>query len=90
MNDLARRWTLKIKGLQVTDVFPLGSLATARCGGHAGKQAGKALRSQGHPHRTKRPRIVATLKENKSMYKNKSGYVHRWIKPWTVVTVPQG
>ena len=45
------------------------------------KQAGKALRSQGHQlhscHETKRFRILATLKQgNKSMYSNTSGYVH--------------
>ena len=51
------------------DAFPWGGLTTERCGGHASKQAGKALRSKGHPHRTKRSRILATLKENEGMYK---------------------
>ena len=36
-----------------------------RCAGHASKQAGKALRSQGHPNRTKRSTILATLKQKK-------------------------
>ena len=68
-----------------------GGLARGRCGEHASKQAGKALRSQGHHHRTKRSRILATLKQNKSMYqKNTSGYVHQWVKPWTGVRVPYG
>ena len=49
------------------DIFPWGGLATGRCGGHASKQVGKALRSQGHPHRTKRSGILATLQQNKSM-----------------------
>ena len=69
------------------DTFPWEGLAWGRCGGHASKQAGKALRSQGHPHRTKRSRILATLKQNKGMYKNTSGYVHRWVKPWFGVRV---
>ena len=54
----------------VSDAFPWGGLSTGRCGRHAGKQAGKEQRSQGHPHRRKCSRILATLKENKSMYKN--------------------
>ena len=59
-----------------------GGLAKRRWGGHASKQAGKALRLQGQPHRTKRSRILATLQQNKGMYeKNTSGYVHRWVKP---------
>ena len=46
-------------------------------GGHASKQAGKALRSQGLPHRTKLSRILTTLKQNKSMYTNTSRYIQR-------------
>ena len=42
-----------------------GPVQGSHCGGHASKQAGKALRSQGHPHRTKRCRILATLKQEK-------------------------
>ena len=30
------------------------------------------------------------LTQNKSMYKNISGYVHRGFKPWTGVNAPQG
>ena len=49
------------------------------------KQAGKALRSQGHQlrscHETKRFRILATLKQgNKSMYSNTSGYVDMGLR----------
>ena len=49
------------------------------------KQAGKALRSQGHQlrscHETKRFMILATLKQgNKSMYSNTSGYVHMGLR----------
>ena len=42
-----------------------GGLATGRCGGHASKQAGKALRSRGHPQRTKRSGILAILNKTK-------------------------
>ena len=51
----------------LADAFLCGGLATARCSRHASKQAGKALRSQGHPHRIKRSRILATLQQNKGM-----------------------
>ena len=67
-----------------------GLVHGSRCSGHASTPVGNALRSQGHPHRTKRARILATLKQNESMYKNTSGYVHRWVKPWTGVWAPQG
>ena len=53
----------------------------ARCGRHASKHAVKARRSQGHPHGTKVSRILATLKQNKGMYKNTSGYVHGRDEP---------
>ena len=62
---------------------------TARCGRHASKRAGKPLRSQGNLHRTKRSRLLATLRQIKSMYTNTSGYVHRWGTPWTGVTAPR-
>ena len=62
----------------------------SHCGGHESKEAGKALHSQGHSHGTKHSRILATLKQNKRMYTNASGYVHRWVKPWTGVGGPHG
>ena len=71
------------------DAFPWGGLATGRCGRHASKQARKALRSQGYLHRTKSSRMLATLKQNKSMYKNTSRYVNRWVKPWIGVRAPE-
>ena len=72
------------------DAFPWGGLATGRSGRYTSNQAGKALRSQGHPQRAKLSTILATLKQNKSMYINTSGYVHSWVKPWTGVRAPQG
>ena len=75
--------------VEANDAFPWGGLATGRCGGHTSKQAGKALRSQGHPRRRKRSRILATLKQKKSIYKDTPGYVQRWDKPWTEVRAPQ-
>ena len=73
----------------VPEVCSLGGLATGRCGGHASKQAGKALLSQGHPHRIRHSRILATLEQNKRMYKNTSGYVHRRVKRRIGGRVPQ-
>ena len=55
------------------NAFPGGALATARCSGHASKQAGKELRSQGHPHGAKRSRILATPKQTKAGTKTHQG-----------------
>ena len=62
------------------DAFRWGAWPRDAAVTHTSKQAGKALRSQGHQlrscHETKRCRILATLKQgNKSMYSNTSGYV---------------
>ena len=52
-----------------------GPCPRSTLGGHA-KQAGKALRS-GHPHRTKRSTILATLqRKNESMYNNNNICTH--------------
>ena len=67
---------------------PVGSLATGRCGRHTRKQAGKALHSHGHLHSTKLSSILATRQQTNCMYKNTSGYVHRWVKPWTRSRAP--
>ena len=68
-------------GRKLLTCFCGGPGRGARCGQQASKQAGKAPRTQGHPLRTKRFRIRATLKQNKHMYKNTSGYVYRWVTP---------
>ena len=49
-----------------------GPVRGIRCGGHTSKQVGKALCSQGHPHRKKRSRILAM-------------YVHKHIRVCTQV-----
>ena len=49
--------------------FPWGGVATGCCSGHASKQAGKAVRSQGHRDRKKRSRILAALKQNRNIYR---------------------
>ena len=67
------------------DAFPWGAWPRDAAVTRKSKQAGKALRSQGHQLRscreTKRFRILATLKQgNKSMYSNTSGYVHMGLR----------
>ena len=67
------------------DAFPWGAWPRDAAVTRTSKQAGKALRSQGHQlrscHETKRFRILATLKQvNKSMYSNTSGYVHMGLR----------
>ena len=69
-----------------TDAFPWGAWPRVAAVTHTSKQAGKALRSQGHQlrscHVTKHFRILATLEQgNKSMYSNTSGYVHMGLRP---------
>ena len=67
-----------------------GPVHGSRCGAHACKQATKALRSQGHPHRTKCPTILASFQQNEGMYTNTSGYVAQWVKPMIGLLAPQG
>ena len=67
------------------DAFPWGAWPRDAAVTRTSKQAGKALRSQGHQlrscHETKRFKILATLKQgNKSMYSNTSGYVHMGLR----------
>ena len=67
------------------DAFPWGAWPRDAAVTRTSKQAGKALRSQGHQlrscHETKRFRILATLKQgNKGMYSNTSGYVHLGLR----------
>ena len=67
------------------DAFPWGAWPRDAAVTRTSKQAGKALRSQGHQlrscHVTKRFRILATLKQgNKSMNGNTSGYVHMGLR----------
>ena len=67
------------------DAFPWGAWPRDAAVTRTSKQAGKALRSQGHQlrscHETKRFRILATLKQgNESMYSNTSRYVHMGLR----------
>ena len=67
------------------DTFPWGAWPRDAAVTRTSKQAGKALRSQGHQlrscHETKRFRILATLQQgNESMYSNTSGYVHMGLR----------
>ena len=71
--------------IETIDAFPWGAWPRDAAVTRKSKQAGKALRSQGHQlrscHETKRFRILATLKQgNKSMYSNTSGYVHMALR----------
>ena len=65
-----------------SDAFPWGAWPRDAAVTRTGKQAGKALRSQGHHYaRVKRFRILAALqRRNKSMYSNTSGYVHMGLR----------
>ena len=76
-----RAWLVSATMRAITDAFPWGAWPRDAAVTRTRKQAGKALRSQGHQlrscHETKHFRILATLKQgNKSMYSNTSGYVH--------------
>ena len=51
---------------------PSGPAHGSHWGGHASKQEDKALRSRGHPQRTKRCSILATLKKKKRKYVHKN------------------
>ena len=72
-----------------TDAFPWGAWPRDAAVTRTGKQAGKALRSQGHHYACFR--ILATLKQgNESMYSNTSGYVHMGFRlDWDKVTTGQ-
>ena len=68
-----------------SDASPWGAWPRDAAVTHTSKQAGKALRSQGHQlrscHETKCFRILATVKQgNQSMYSNTSGYVHMGLR----------
>ena len=67
------------------DASPWGAWPRDAAVTRTSKQAGKALRSQGHQlrscHETKHFRILATLQQgNESMYSNTSGYVHMGLR----------
>ena len=67
------------------DAFPWGAWPQDAAVTRTGKQAGKALRSQGHHYASvMRQSVSESLplckRGNKSMYSNTSGYVHMGLK----------